>query len=194
MSYSRTEERWSVVEGFPGYRVSTHGKVMGPSGLLAGSVNMTGYLRVAPKRDGRFHSRLVHRLVLETFVGPRPEGWQCRHLDANKLNNRLDNLCWGTPQENMDDAVRHGTVARGDAAGPRKWSEKRPRGDKPPARRIEGLRRGSKNGHARLTESDIPVIRERARSETYIAIAADYGVTPENIYMVVRRKTWRHVK
>lgn len=49
----------------------------------------------------------VHRLVLEAFVGPRPDGMECRHLDGDPANNRLANLAWGSPVENASDRKRH---------------------------------------------------------------------------------------
>ena len=52
----------------------------------------------------------VHRLVLEAFVGPCPEGMECRHLDGNPGNCRLENLTWGTRRQQYQDRVRHGTV------------------------------------------------------------------------------------
>ena len=55
------------------------------------------------------HTRLVHRLVLEAFVGPRPEGMVARHLNGDPGDNRLENLAWGTQSENNYDKVRHGT-------------------------------------------------------------------------------------
>jgi hypothetical protein len=42
--------------------------------------------------------------MLETFVAPRPPGAVVRHLDNNRANNRLENLCYGTHAENMADA------------------------------------------------------------------------------------------
>lgn len=57
----------------------------------------------------RFRGRYVHHLVLEAFVGPRPHGMQCRHINGNSLDNRLKNLAWGTPSEDNYDRVRHGT-------------------------------------------------------------------------------------
>lgn len=55
-------------------------------------------------------------LVLETFVGPRPEGLNsigrptigCCHYDDNRANNRLDNLRWGNASDNKKDAIRNG--------------------------------------------------------------------------------------
>lgn len=50
--------------------------------------------------------RLIHRLVAEAFLGPCPDGYDVRHLDKNHLNNAVDNLAYGTRQENMADSIR----------------------------------------------------------------------------------------
>ncbi|MDE2095631.1 MAG: HNH endonuclease [Patescibacteria group bacterium] len=57
---------------------------------------------------------LVHRLVLEAFIGPCPPGMECRHLNGNRSDNRLENLCWGTRIENVEDKRKHGTILRGE--------------------------------------------------------------------------------
>ncbi len=49
----------------------------------------------------------IHRSLLETFIGPCPEGMECRHLDGDPLNNNLGNLKWGTRYENMQDKIIH---------------------------------------------------------------------------------------
>ncbi len=61
------------------------------------------------------YNYLVHRFILETFIGPCPEGMECRHLDGVKMNNRIDNLLWGTKAENAADKVRHRTLIEGPA-------------------------------------------------------------------------------
>lgn len=58
---------------------------------------------------GRQRTRLVHRLVLDAFVGPRPEGTEGCHWDGDPANNRLDNLRWATHLDNEADKARHGT-------------------------------------------------------------------------------------
>lgn len=68
-----------------------------------------GYQQVSLFRDGSRRSFTVHHLVLTAFIGDRPDGMLCRHIDGNPANNVLDNLRWGTPSENMRDKRRHGT-------------------------------------------------------------------------------------
>lgn len=52
------------------------------------------------------------RAVAETFLGPRPAGAVLRHLDGTRDNDAVSNLAYGTPVENFDDAVKHGTRRR----------------------------------------------------------------------------------
>jgi hypothetical protein len=116
------------VPGFPGYRVTPDGRVW-TCWLRGRWPRMTdrwrairpatsdqGYLNLHLFRSGHSQCCRVHRLVLEVFVGPCPKGMQCRHLDGNPANNRLENLCWGTRVENAADKRRHGTDggARGE--------------------------------------------------------------------------------
>ena len=52
----------------------------------------------------RFYGNMkVHRLVCEAFHGPPPfDRAVVIHLDENALNNRADNLKWGTQKENLN--------------------------------------------------------------------------------------------
>lgn len=60
------------------------------------------------KEGGGYEDHKVHILVLEAFVGPRPDGMVGRHRNDDTTNNALTNLCWGTRVENVQDAVRNG--------------------------------------------------------------------------------------
>lgn len=62
------------------------------------------HLRAGP----RVHTVHVHVLVLEAFVGPRPDGMFGCHNDDDKRNNQLENLRWDTPSSNNFDRVKHG--------------------------------------------------------------------------------------
>lgn len=53
---------------------------------------------------------LVHRAVLIAFDGAQPTSVLGRHLDGNRGNNRLDNLAWGSRQENAQDTARTGRL------------------------------------------------------------------------------------
>ncbi len=57
-----------------------------------------------PSRDGYLYigSERIHRIVATAFLGsaPTPEHI-VDHLDTNKANNRPENLCWKTREENI---------------------------------------------------------------------------------------------
>jgi hypothetical protein len=116
------DEEWRDVPQFEGmYAVSSRGRVRSlprhsgarpsPVGerLLKLSPGPTGYLRVILRRENRSFTVKVHHLVLMAFVGPRPDGMEGLHGNGDELDNRLENLRWGTKSENMRDQVRHGT-------------------------------------------------------------------------------------
>jgi hypothetical protein len=116
--------RFKDVAGWPGYCVGDDGSpwscriISSLTGLgntwrkLKGIPTKGGYILVQLFSNSRRKTFHVHRLVLDAFVGPRPAGMECRHLDGNPKNNRLDNLCWGTKTENRADSMRHGTLYR----------------------------------------------------------------------------------
>jgi hypothetical protein len=103
--------KYKDIPGFPGYRVGDDGSVQSSKRVigdgqwftLSKDTNKCGYEKVSLYRDGKSYCRTVHRLILESFIGSRPPKHECRHLDGNKVNNRLDNLTWGTHAENMED-------------------------------------------------------------------------------------------
>lgn len=111
--------QWRPVVGFEGmYEVSNDGQVRtlfrGLNKAKHTMIDRKGYVSVrlcGPKRAFMKRKR-VHSLVLEAFVGPKPEGMQCRHLNGNKQDNRLENLAWGTAKENAADSVAHGVLLR----------------------------------------------------------------------------------
>ena len=122
-------EIWKDVVGYIGlYMVSSHGrikslkKIYGNNGyyqekILKPGKLKSGHLFVYLYNNKKQKSAYIHRLVLETFIGPCPKGMECRHLDGNSSNNRLDNLKWGTSKENSQDSIDHGTFSKGFKSG-----------------------------------------------------------------------------
>lgn len=77
--------------------------------MLGGSPMKYGHTTVKLYTDDGTRIRYVHDIVLETFVGPRPEGMEARHLNGKADDNRVENLAWSTHQVNMQDTLIHGT-------------------------------------------------------------------------------------
>ena len=73
-----------------------------------------GYLYASISINGKQRSIPLHRLLLDAFVGPCPIKMECRHLDGDPLNNTLQNLCYGTVQQNANDRAKHGHNRRGE--------------------------------------------------------------------------------
>lgn len=70
-----------------------------------------GYQVVNLSKNSKIKRFGIHKLVLLAFIGQKPfKDAETRHLDGNPSNNKLDNLTYGTKSENMQDAVKHGTL------------------------------------------------------------------------------------
>lgn len=67
--------------------------------------SQTGYGVVSLSKDGVSLAKQVHLLVLDAFVGPRPDGMQARHLNSVRGDARLSNLQWGVLAENNKDRM-----------------------------------------------------------------------------------------
>lgn len=118
-----TAERWLPVAEFPGYEVSDHGRVRsidrisvhknGRTFNLRGRVLKQGTLppwgyKTVHMGGGSHTGRYIHRLVLEAFVGPCPDGMEGCHKNCNTADNRLSNLRWDTKSGNAADTIRLG--------------------------------------------------------------------------------------
>lgn len=101
-------ERWKPVVGFPGYMISSEGRVYShvSQRFLRPGIASNGYPTVAL---GRGNTRTVHSLVADAFIGPCPKGQEVRHRKNDRTNPRLENLRYGTRKENIEDAFAHGS-------------------------------------------------------------------------------------
>lgn len=121
-----SSEKWKSIRKYKGmYEVSTKGRVRSterilqqrihgklvprkwPSKILK-QVDQDGYPVISLYLDGEQNTVKVHSLVISTFIGNRPKGLITRHLNDNKWDNRLENLCYGTVQDNVNDKFSNG--------------------------------------------------------------------------------------
>lgn len=59
-----------------------------------------GHLFIPIRINGKSRTKTIHRLVFETFMGEIPEGMIIHHIDGDKHNNSMSNLC-------MMDEITH---------------------------------------------------------------------------------------
>lgn len=180
MAEDQTTVEYREIQGFPGYRVGSDGSVWNCWVNCRWGRRMTdrwkrmkpgthqrGYLYVNLTRIGeRYKTFRVHRLVLAAFVGPCPEGMECRHLNGIKTDCRLENLCWGTGEENRQDNHDAGIYQNGED-----------------------------HTQAKLSEGDVRIIRARYAAGGVLQreLAEQYSVTISNINAIVNRRSWSHI-
>lgn len=101
-------EEWKLIEGYGSrYAISSEGRVWSfySNKYLRPGIASNGYPTVAL---GRGNTRTVHSLVADAFLGPCPKGQLVRHADDVRTNPRLSNLSYGTPTQNIEDAIANG--------------------------------------------------------------------------------------
>jgi len=117
MIYEVLPDGYHPIPSAPRFFVNRTGRIIvqeGRSGCFKAIKTrlLRGYLAFGAgmlKSPRRSIVRKVHRCVAEAFLGPEPfRGAHVRHLNDIKTDNRLENLAWGSPQDNTDDAIRNG--------------------------------------------------------------------------------------
>ncbi|MHB8084294.1 MAG: NUMOD4 domain-containing protein [Dehalococcoidia bacterium] len=174
--YNPDVEQWKDIPDFPGYQVSNHGRVRSyknkngrrlestPQTILK-PVIIKGYANVSLSIDGIQILKKIHRLVLETFIGPCPDGHEGCHNDGIPTHNCLFNLRWGTKSDNYQDRHAHGTHNM-----------------------------GTKNGRAKLSDGQVREIRKLyCEGYSQSQIGRLFSLTQASISSIVLRKQWAHV-
>lgn len=174
-------ENWEPVVGHEGsYEVSDLGRVRSisrtmsvPSGngrlyerslrgrVLKLSMDRGGYLACCLWFGHVRRIARAHVLVLEAFVGARPDGRFGCHRDGNPANNSVSNLYWGTQKENMQDAIRHGT-----------------------------MRRGERISFSKLKASEVVDIRRMRSDASQSELSRRFGVTQSHISRIQNFRAW----
>ena len=95
-------EEWKPVEGYEGlYEVSNTGFVRGlkRDRIVKPRPDKDGYLLINLYKNGKGKTCKVHRLVATAFI-PNPDNKPTvEHMDTDKNNNHVGNLCWATKLE-----------------------------------------------------------------------------------------------
>ena len=158
-----------------GYSASRCGEIISHHRLepfaLKQANHRQGYKKVCVKTPTGIKNKLVHRLVLEAWVGPCPDGCVTNHKNGNKIDNRLDNLEYCTQSENMAHAYGYGLSP------------------KPPTKK------GSECRLSKLDEHQVIALRaENDRRPGYVKrLAEKYNITPPTVSKILLRQTWRHI-
>lgn len=105
---------------------------------------------------------VAHRVAYEMSKGPIPAGMQVRHTCDNRACVNPAHLLVGTGKDNARDALER-----------------------------DRYRRGSANGRAKLTASQVDEIREGwRRGETQVSMARRFGVSKSAIQWILNGRNW----
>lgn len=177
MSRLKEREIWKMHPIYTNYEVSDRGRVRRRTtikntweGKILKPLHSRGYLHIQICKDGKKIFKSIHCLVLETFVGPRPEGYQCnhKHEDGDKTRNILSNLEWVTPKRNTEHAWENG---------------------------FQTSHKGEECWNSKLKEEDIKKIRSLLlEGVSNKEIAGLFNVCPQFISQVKHKKVWKHLK
>lgn len=128
----------------------------------------TGYFKVGLQKEGTEKQFVIHRLIAIAFI-PNPFNLpQVNHKNGIKTDNRIDNLEWCTPSENIQHAYDNG---------------------------LKESIKGAKHYKSKLTESDVFEIREmyKVKGNTQLSISKKYKVARSTIRNVVKCINWAHI-
>lgn len=179
------KEIWKQIPGQDNYQVSSMGRVrtidrMVPNKkrnrelfyyFLKGRVMKPklqgGYLKIHLRGDNPKHIS-VHRLVALTFIPNDLNKEHVNHKNSIKTDNRVCNLEWNTPKENVNHSIMAGTTK--------------------PAKGIQFSSR------TKFDELQIKVIKSLKNSHlSHNQIANYFGIHRITILDIINNKSWRHI-
>ena len=154
-----------LIDFLPNTHISRDGRIWRNGREKKFTVGPIGYEVVSFSTNNKTKTYYKHRLVLHAFVGECPFGCEALHINGNKLDNRLENLRWGTRKENVADSIKHGVATI-----------------------------GARNGQAQLTVDMVKVIRQSKLTKDSVAKLSDqFQVSNYVIRRVLNGMTYKGI-
>lgn len=176
------KENWAIYKEFPKYGVNKSGQV------CSFDYNHTRKLKIIKQykdRDGykyvflivnnKRYKRLVHRMILTTFIPNLENKPQVNHINDTRDDNRLENLEWCTAKENVIHSYKINNKKTSDLS------------------RKKASERFSKtnNSKAKITQTIAENIRrDRKRGCLLKEIAKKYNLSISQCSCICRNKFW----
>lgn len=177
-----SKEFWKVIEDFPNYLISNKGNVKTVK-TLENRILFTkddGYVSCTLTLNGKSYYKYVHRLVAEAFVINPKTKKQVNHKNGIKNDNRVENLEWVTPSENIRHAIETGLLKY-------KKKEKDIKNSK--------HSKGEDANGSLLNPEKVITIRVLHETGEYkqMELAEMFGVNYRTINDVIKRRQWKHI-
>jgi hypothetical protein len=105
-------EQWMEIPNYKNYQASNLGRIKrlpskgSPNGrMLKGTIGSFGYIKIGLSKNGASKTFNLHSLIAQAFLDHKPNGYKngyvIDHVDNDKSNNKLDNLQFIKPRENI---------------------------------------------------------------------------------------------
>ena len=181
------------IPNLPGYHVTKDGKVYSRRTTRSYTKTYHPLKFYIQKRDRYNNGNLtltvtvrinkrpwkVHRLVALAFIENSENKPTVNHINGVKTDNRVENLEWCTYKENTQHAINNNLFYFNSS--------------EQSINKI--IKKGSLNGNALLTESQVIEIRNKYKPRIYTRnmLALEYNVKESCIKDIVNRNSWKHI-